>query len=161
MEADPSLKQENPAVTQIMQWRDKGLKIGFANGCFDILHAGHVNMLNTARSNCDKLIVGVTSDTIIAKQKGKGRPILNEEERAFIISALAAVDLVIIIFDDTPIRVLQKLKPEIIVKGKDYEGIDFPEKSFLESYGAKILYTPTLNSSSALIKKCKKVLHKK
>ncbi len=161
MEANTALKQENPAVTQITAWREAGLKIGFVNGCFDFLHPGHVNLLNMARTNCDKLIVGVSSDAIVTKQKGKGRPVLSDEERAFIISGLASVDMVIIIFDDTPLNVLHKLKPEVIVKGKDYESIDFPEKAFLESYGAKIIYAPILNSSSALIKKIKKVLPKK
>jgi D-beta-D-heptose 7-phosphate kinase/D-beta-D-heptose 1-phosphate adenosyltransferase len=160
MEAATALK-ENPAIIQVKEWREKGLKIGFANGCFDILHAGHVNLLNTARSNCDRLIVGVTSDDNITKEKGKNRPIMDVNERAFILNGLAAVDMVIIITDPTPIRVLESLKPDIVAKGMDYAKIGFPEKEFLESYGCKIIFTPTINSSSALIAKCKKALHKK
>lgn len=156
MATDTALKSGNPAIAQVMEWKEKGLKIGFANGCFDILHAGHVNLLNMARNNCDKLVVGVSSDAIVRKNKGETRPALNEEERAFILSALAAVDMVIIIFDDTPLRVLETLKPDIIAKGKDYENKDFPEKSFLESYGAKIIYAPLMNSSSTIISRLRK-----
>ncbi len=137
--------------------RLKKQKIGFVNGCFDILHAGHVAMLNMARSQCDKLIVGVSSDAVVERCKGKGRPILKDEERAYIISSLAAVDMTIIIFDDTPLNVLKKLKPELVVKGKDYELAEYPERKFLESSGITVVYAPILNSSKQLIEKCKKV----
>jgi D-beta-D-heptose 7-phosphate kinase / D-beta-D-heptose 1-phosphate adenosyltransferase len=163
MESNATLKKEpeNPAIIQVNEWRSKGLKIGFVNGCFDIIHAGHINLMNMARSQCDKLIVGVSSDEAIKKQKGKNRPIMNQDERAFIINGLAAVDMVLIITDDTPQSVLEKLKPDVVAKGMDYEGIHYPEKSFLESYGAKIIYAPKLNSSSTIISRCKKVLRNK
>lgn len=159
MESDSALKKQttNPAVNQVIEWRKAKLKIGFVNGCFDIIHAGHIAMLNLARSQCDKLIVGVSSDTVVEARKGRGRPILKDEERAYIISSLAAVDMTIIIFDDTPLNVLKKLKPELVVKGKDYELVDYPERKFLEDSGATIIYALILNSSKELIKKCKKV----
>lgn len=164
METNTALEEksiENPAVLQVREWRKQGFKIGFANGCFDILHAGHVNLLNTARSNCDRLIVAITGDEQVEKQKGRGRPIMNADERAFIINGLAAVDMVLIITDETPLKVLEVLRPDIVAKGNDYKDVGFPEKTFIESYGCKIIYAPTLNSSRSIVNKCKKVLRNK
>lgn len=163
METNTALNEqpENPAIIQVREWRKEGKKVGFVNGCFDLLHAGHVNLMNTARSNCDKLIVAVTSDEMVTKQKGKGRPIMSDKERAYIVNGLSAVDMVLIVSDETPMRILQNLKPELVVKGADYENSEFPEKSFIQSYGGKILYAPTINSSTDLINKCKKILQKK
>lgn len=163
MEINTALNEqlENPAIIQVREWRKEGKKVGFVNGCFDLLHAGHVNLMNTARSNCDKLIVAVTSDEMVTKQKGKGRPIMSDKERAYIVNGLSAVDMVLIVSDETPMRILQNLKPELVVKGADYENSEFPEKSFIQSYGGKILYAPTINSSTDLINKCKKILQKK
>lgn len=162
MDINVALKRsENPAISQVNEWRAKGLKIGFVNGCFDILHAGHVNLFNMARSQCDRLIVAISDDAVIKKLKGKNRPIMTQDERAFIINGLAAVDMVLIITDDTPQDVLEKLKPDLVAKGKDYEGIHWPEKAFLESYGAKIIYAPIVASSTTIIQKYKKSLQKK
>ena len=94
----------------------------FTNGCFDILHKGHVSYLNTAKSFGDVLIVGLNSDESVKRLKGEDRPINNEEDRAYILSALESVDYVVIFDEDTPYELISKVKPDILVKGADYEG---------------------------------------
>ena len=165
METNAALNEEvkldiHPALAQIIEWRAQGMKIGFANGCFDIIHGGHVHMLNFARQNCDKLVVGVSADDIVRESKGADRPFLEAEDRAFILSGLSAVDLVVIIFDKTPERLIEKLMPDVVIKGTDYEGIDFPEKSLIGVQGGTILYAPKINSSSKIAGKINKALPK-
>lgn len=102
--------------------REKGKKVVFTNGCFDILHKGHVSYLNTAKSFGDVLILGLNSDKSVRKLKGETRPINPEEDRAYILSALECVDYVVIFDEDTPYELISKVKPDILVKGADYEG---------------------------------------
>ena len=102
--------------------KDKGKKIVFTNGCFDILHAGHVRYLETAKSFGDILMVGVNSDESVRTLKGKTRPINNEQDRALLIASLEAVDYVVIFNEDTPYELIKVIKPDILVKGGDYEG---------------------------------------
>lgn len=101
-------------------WKREGLKVGFTNGCFDLLHAGHVALLQSARAACDRLILGVNSDDSVRRLKGAGRPLNGEEDRAFVLSALAAVDLVVIFREDTPLELIRKVRPDVLVKGADY-----------------------------------------
>ena len=102
--------------------KEKGKKVVFTNGCFDILHKGHVSYLNTAKSFGDVLILGLNSDSSVKRLKGESRPINNEEDRAYILSALECVDYVVIFDEDTPYELISKVKPDILVKGADYEG---------------------------------------
>jgi len=102
--------------------RRVGKKIVFTNGCFDILHIGHVKYLEKAKQLGDILIVGINSDKSVTRLKGKGRPINNENDRSKIINALGFVDLVIIFHEDTPLKIISKIKPDILVKGGDYIG---------------------------------------
>jgi D-beta-D-heptose 7-phosphate kinase/D-beta-D-heptose 1-phosphate adenosyltransferase len=108
-------------VRAVERWRERGLKVGFTNGCFDILHPGHVAYLSQARSWCDRLIVGVNSDASVRRAKGQGRPVNPLEARALVLAGLACVDLVTAFDDDTPIALIAAARPDLLVKGGDYE----------------------------------------
>lgn len=101
-------------------WRRQGLSIAFTNGCFDILHAGHVSLIQQARATADRLILGLNSDASVRRLKGAGRPVNTERDRALVLSALAAVDLVVIFEEDTPLALIERLRPDVLVKGSDY-----------------------------------------
>ena len=101
-------------------WRAEGLRVGFTNGCFDILHPGHVRVITEARATCDRLIVGLNSDASVRRLKGPDRPVQNERARAEVLAALEAVDLVAIFEEDTPLNLIARIKPMVLVKGGDY-----------------------------------------
>lgn len=102
------------------QWKQQGLKVGFTNGCFDLLHVGHVSLLTFARAQCDKLIVGLNSDDSVRRLKGPERPVNEEADRAYVLAALQAVDLVVIFSEDTPQGLIETLTPDVLIKGADY-----------------------------------------
>ena len=104
----------------VSAWRREGLSVAFTNGCFDILHTGHVSLIQEARSNADRLVLGLNSDASVRRLKGEGRPMNSAHDRAFILSALAAVDLVVLFDEDTPLELIERLKPDVLVKGADY-----------------------------------------
>src|ERR1700733_11109906 len=104
----------------LLDWRKQGLRVGFTNGCFDILHPGHVKVLTAARSACDRLIVGLNSDASTKRLKGEGRPVQDERARAEVLAALEAVDLVVLFDEDTPIKLIARVRPSVLVKGGDY-----------------------------------------
>jgi D-beta-D-heptose 7-phosphate kinase/D-beta-D-heptose 1-phosphate adenosyltransferase len=108
------------AQAQIERWRSQGLTVGFTNGCFDIIHRGHLSLLNEARSQCDRLVVGLNSDTSVKRLKGDQRPIHTQEDRAFVLQGLKAVDHVVTFDEDTPLELICALKPHVLVKGSDY-----------------------------------------
>jgi D-beta-D-heptose 7-phosphate kinase/D-beta-D-heptose 1-phosphate adenosyltransferase len=104
----------------VAAWKQEGLTVGFTNGCFDILHAGHVSLLNAARSLCDRLVLGLNSDASVRRLKGEGRPVNDEHDRACVLAALASVDAVVLFSEDTPLELIEALRPDILVKGADY-----------------------------------------
>lgn len=108
------------AMLQREQWERDGLTVGFTNGCFDILHVGHVSILEFARAQCDRLIVGVNSDASVARLKGPTRPINREDDRSRILGAFGFVDAVVVFDDDTPYKLIAQLQPDVLVKGSDY-----------------------------------------
>lgn len=108
------------AVEQVERWHRQGLRVGFTNGCFDLLHPGHVSLIAQARAQCDRLVVGLNSDDSVRLLKGPTRPVQNEAARATVLSALGDVDLVVTFADDTPLGVIKALRPDILVKGADY-----------------------------------------
>jgi D-beta-D-heptose 7-phosphate kinase/D-beta-D-heptose 1-phosphate adenosyltransferase len=130
------------AVDQVARWRRNGLKIGFTNGCFDLLHPGHVALLGQARAACDRLIVGINSDASVSKLKGPGRPIQNQEARAAVLASLAAVDLVVVFDDDTPVALIAEIKPDLLVKGADYRLDEVVGADIVESYGGRVMLAP-------------------
>ena len=108
------------ATEQVERWRRRGWRTGFTNGCFDLLHPGHVHLLEQARSQCDRLVVGLNSDASVRRLKGAARPVQAEAARAAVLASLSAVDLVIVFDEDTPEATLELLRPDLLVKGADY-----------------------------------------
>jgi D-beta-D-heptose 7-phosphate kinase/D-beta-D-heptose 1-phosphate adenosyltransferase len=123
-------------------------KIIFTNGCFDLLHIGHIRYLQEAKKLGDCLIVALNSDNSVRKLKGEKRPLVPEEERAEIISSLSCVDYVIIFEELTPENIILNLKPHIQVKGGDYKIEDIPERKIVESYGGKVMIVPEVKGYS-------------
>jgi len=126
------------------EWRKQGLRVGFTNGCFDILHPGHVKVLTAARGACDRLIVGLNSDASTRRLKGEGRPVQNERARAEVLAALEAVDLVVIFEDDTPIRLIEQVKPNVLVKGGDYRPEQVVGREIVEAHGGAVMLVDIL-----------------
>ncbi len=120
-------------------WRAEGLRVGFTNGCFDLLHPGHVSLLSQARAACDRLIVGLNSDASTRRIKGEGRPVQGETARAVVLSSLASVDLVVIFEEDTPLRLIEALRPDVLVKGADYSLDQVVGADFVQGYGGRVL----------------------
>jgi D-beta-D-heptose 7-phosphate kinase/D-beta-D-heptose 1-phosphate adenosyltransferase len=108
------------AMEAVERWRQRGWRVGFTNGCFDLLHPGHVHLLEQARSWCDRLVVGLNSDASVRRLKGAARPIQSEAARAAVLASLASVDCVTVFEEDTPIELIRALRPEVLVKGADY-----------------------------------------
>jgi D-beta-D-heptose 7-phosphate kinase/D-beta-D-heptose 1-phosphate adenosyltransferase len=108
------------ALEQVERWRQRGWRVGFTNGCFDLLHPGHVHLLEQARSWCDRLVVGLNSDASVRRLKGAARPIQGEAARAAVLASLASVDCVTVFEEDTPIELIRALRPDVLVKGADY-----------------------------------------
>ncbi len=134
--------------------RAKDLKIGFTNGCFDILHAGHVTYLEKAKSNIDFLILGLNSDSSVKKIKGAKRPIINQDDRARVLSSLEVVDAVVIFDEETPIKLIQKVKPNFLIKGSDYKLTEVVGHKEVTKWGGKVKLIELLEgrSSSSIIK---------
>ena len=129
---------------QILDWRKEGLRIGFTNGCFDILHPGHVKLLTAARAACDRLIVGLNSDASVTRLKGEGRPVQNERARAEVLAAFEAVDLVVMFEEDTPIKLITAIKPSVLVKGGDYTREQVVGHEIVEQNGGEVLLVDVL-----------------
>jgi D-beta-D-heptose 7-phosphate kinase/D-beta-D-heptose 1-phosphate adenosyltransferase len=132
-----SLKE---AIARAAEWRRAGKTMVYTNGCFDMLHLGHVRTLESARQFGDVLVVGVNGDESARSLKGAGRPVFGERERAELVAALHCVDLVVIFRETGSLRVLQALRPKVWVKGGDYalETVNQDERTFVESYGGRV-----------------------
>jgi D-beta-D-heptose 7-phosphate kinase / D-beta-D-heptose 1-phosphate adenosyltransferase len=130
--------------SHLLDWRKQGLRVGFTNGCFDILHPGHVKVLTAARGACDRLIVGLNSDASTNRLKGKGRPVQDERARAEVLAALEAVDLVVLFEEDTPIKLIKQIKPSVLVKGRDYTRDQVVGHDMVEAYGGELLLVEVL-----------------
>lgn len=120
-------------------WKAEGLSVGFTNGCFDILHAGHVSLLNAARAQCDRLVLGLNSDTSVRRLKGESRPVNHERDRAAVLAALASVDAVVLFSEDTPLALIETLKPDMLVKGADYTIETVVGADIVQAYGGRIV----------------------
>ena len=142
-------------------WQSEGQKIGFTNGCFDILHPGHIHLLNAAAEQCDKLIVGLNSDASVTRLKGPERPILHQDERTALIAALKAVDMVIIFEEDTPYALIKRIQPAILIKGSDYKKEDVVGADLVESYGGRVVLVDLMEnkSTSSIIDRIKTLNH--
>ena len=134
-------------------WRKKGFKIGFTNGCFDILHIGHVSLLAFAKQNCGKLVVAINSDASVRRLKQAGRPINSCSDRSLLIASFAAVDAVVVFSEDTPLEVIRELNPEVLVKGADYVLEEIVGASHVIAQGGTVLrceLVPNRSTTSTL-----------
>jgi D-beta-D-heptose 7-phosphate kinase / D-beta-D-heptose 1-phosphate adenosyltransferase len=124
---------------RLAQWRRAGFRIGFTNGCFDLLHPGHVKLLAEARAACDRLIVGLNDDASVRRLKGKSRPVQEVHSRAEVLAALEAVDLVVVFAEDTPLKLLERVRPTVLVKGGDYRRDQVVGAELVEAAGGSVL----------------------
>jgi D-beta-D-heptose 7-phosphate kinase/D-beta-D-heptose 1-phosphate adenosyltransferase len=136
---------------RVATWRREGLTIGFTNGCFDLLHPGHVHLLCEARARCDKLVVGLNSDTSVRRLKGPERPIQPEAARTVVLAGLAFVDAVVLFAEDTPLDLLACVKPDVLVKGADYSIDQVVGRDLVESYGGRVALIELVPQASTSI----------
>lgn len=132
----------------VQAWRSAGEEIVFTNGCFDLLHPGHIHLLHQAKEQGNRLVVGMNSDSSVRRLKGEGRPILSENDRSVILAALTYVDLVVIFEEDTPLTLIDLLRPDILVKGNDYTPDTVVGRDVVASYGGKICIVSLLENYS-------------
>jgi D-beta-D-heptose 7-phosphate kinase/D-beta-D-heptose 1-phosphate adenosyltransferase len=123
----------------LADWRRQGLRIGFTNGCFDLLHPGHVRLLAGARAACDRLVLGLNSDASVTRLKGEGRPVQPAQARAEVLAALEAVDLVVVFEEDTPRELIARVKPTVLVKGGDYTREQVVGREIVEALGGEVV----------------------
>ncbi len=138
---------------QLAEWRAEGLRVGFTNGCFDILHPGHVKVLTAARGACDRLIVGLNSDASVKRLKGEGRPVQDERARAEVLAALEAVDLVVIFGEDTPLDLITRIRPSVLVKGGDYTREQVVGHEIVAAFGGDVVLVDIMpgHSTTSLV----------
>lgn len=126
------------AVDQRERWRAEGLSVGMTNGCFDLLHTGHLSLIRQARAQCDRLIVAMNSDAAVRTLKGANRPVHDEITRATVLGALRYVDAVVIFDDASVLGTIETLRPDVLVKGADYTIDKVVGASFVQSYGGRV-----------------------
>jgi D-beta-D-heptose 7-phosphate kinase / D-beta-D-heptose 1-phosphate adenosyltransferase len=157
----PLILQWPQALEQVERWKARGLRVGLTNGCFDILHAGHVNYLNDARYMCDRLVLAINHDQSVRLLKGPTRPVNNEMDRATVIGSLASIDMVVFFGaekegeDNTATELIRLLKPDLYFKGADYTIERIPEAKIVQSYGGQVKLVPLTEglSTTNIIKK--------
>ncbi|HIP80131.1 MAG TPA: D-glycero-beta-D-manno-heptose 1-phosphate adenylyltransferase, partial [Kiloniellaceae bacterium] len=126
-------------LEQAARWRRRGLRVGFTNGCFDLLHPGHVSLLQQAEAACDRLVVGLNSDASVRRLKGEDRPVQSEAARGAVLASLASVSRVVVFSEDTPLALIEALKPEVLVKGADYRLDQVVGADVVQGYGGRVL----------------------
>lgn len=136
---DRKIANMEQAAAQVSAWRGKGYRVGFANGCFDLIHPGHVRLLSEARAACDRLIVALNTDASVKRLKGPTRPLQNETARATVMASMAPVDLVILFDEDTPLDAIRALRPDVLVKGSDYTIDQVVGGDLVQGWGGKVV----------------------
>ena len=129
-------------------WRRQGLKVGFTNGCFDLLHPGHISLLRQAKQACDKLVVGLNSDASVKRLKGETRPVQNEAARSAVLASLSDVDQVVIFGEDTPYDLIKTVRPDILVKGADYTVDKVIGADLVQGWGGKVILAQLVQGQS-------------
>jgi D-beta-D-heptose 7-phosphate kinase / D-beta-D-heptose 1-phosphate adenosyltransferase len=155
--ADAPVASRSQAQAKRAQWKAEGLKVGFANGCFDLLHPGHVSLLTQAAAACDRLIVALNTDESVARLKGPTRPIQNLAARAQVIGAIRGVDMVVAFDEETPLELIRALVPDVLIKGADYREDQVVGGDIVKAAGGRVLLaelTPG-QSTSAIVAKSK------
>jgi D-beta-D-heptose 7-phosphate kinase/D-beta-D-heptose 1-phosphate adenosyltransferase len=145
------IKRMETIADCVATWRREGLTIGFTNGCFDLLHPGHVQLLCEARSCCDRLVVGLNNDASVKRLKGASRPVQAEAARSIVLAGLAFVDAVVLFADDTPLELIGCIKPDVLVKGADYRIDQVVGRELVESYGGRVVLVELLPDSSTTL----------
>ncbi len=136
------------AAEQVERWRRKNYRTGFTNGCFDLLHPGHVHLLEQARAACDRLVVGLNSDASVRRLKGPTRPVQPEAARAAVLASLASVDLVVVFDEETPIELIEAIRPELLVKGADYSVETVVGADLVQGWGGRVMLAELLPGHS-------------
>jgi len=157
MATDPKIKSRQELIPIIQKLRAEGKVIAFTNGCFDLLHVGHIHLLREAKKSSDVLIVGLNSDTSVRALKGEGRPLVPEDQRAEILAAIRDVDYIVIFNELDPLKIINEINPDILVKGEDWaEGTIIGQKE-VEARGGKVIRVPLKPgiSTTHLVKKIK------
>ncbi|HLF34605.1 MAG TPA: D-glycero-beta-D-manno-heptose 1-phosphate adenylyltransferase [Cyclobacteriaceae bacterium] len=142
---------------ELKSWKQAGNVVVFTNGCFDIIHLGHVDYLEKARLLGNRLVIGLNSDSSIRRLKGSGRPILDENARSRIMASFEFIDAVTLFSEDTPFNLIREVKPDILVKGNDYNPENIVGADFVKSYGGKVITIELIPgySTSGIVKKIK------
>ena len=138
VEAHGKILTLNQAVERLKSWRNKGERICFTNGCFDLIHPGHISMLEKSRDLADRLVVGLNSDASVKRLKGSSRPIQEQNARSKVLASLSSVDLVIVFDGDTPIELIKAMKPEVLTKGADYARDQVVGAEILKDYNGEV-----------------------
>lgn len=143
------------AESKVKDWKEQGKTIAFTNGCFDLLHRGHIYSLSQAAKEADYLIVGLNSDHSTKKLKGEGRPVNDEQSRALLLASLVMVDGVVIFNEDTPLELIKKLMPDVLVKGGDYTVEQIAGAREVIAAGGRVVINPIIKgySTTALVEK--------
>jgi D-beta-D-heptose 7-phosphate kinase/D-beta-D-heptose 1-phosphate adenosyltransferase len=136
---DRKVASLDEAIEKVAMWHRNGLKVGFANGCFDLIHPGHVRLLSEARAACDRLIVALNTDASVKRLKGPARPLQNEMARATVMASMAPVDLVTLFDEDTPLEMIRALRPDVLVKGSDYTIEQVVGGDLVQGWGGKVV----------------------
>ena len=157
-ENDAKIQSVANIEARVRQWHAEKLAVGFTNGVFDLLHPGHVALLQAAKARCDRLVVALNSDASVRRLKGPDRPVQDEHARAIVLASLAAVDGVVVFADDTPAALINRLRPDLLIKGADYRPDQVVGADAVRSWGGEIWLAPVLegNSSSGTIDRIKK-----
>jgi D-glycero-beta-D-manno-heptose 1-phosphate adenylyltransferase len=147
----------NELKIQVDSWEKSGKKIVFTNGCFDIVHRGHIEVLANTADLGEKLIIGLNSDSSIKKLKGENRPIVNEKSRALLLASLTFVDAVVLFSEETPINLISTLLPAVLAKGGDYEIETIVGYEVVQNNGGEVILVPFVNgfSSTDIIERIK------
>ena len=127
------------AKEAVAAWHASGLRVGFANGCFDLIHPGHVHLLTRARASCDRLIVALNTDASVRRLKGPTRPVQNEDARAIVMASLSPVDMVVLFDEDTPLELIRALRPDVLIKGSDYTVDQVVGADLVQGWGGQVL----------------------
>lgn len=136
---DRKVATAEQAAVRVASWRSNGLRIGFANGCFDLIHPGHVRLLTEARAACDRLIVALNTDASVKRLKGPTRPVQTETARATVMASLSPVDLVVLFDQETPLELIRALRPDVLVKGADYTVDQVVGGDLVRGWGGRVL----------------------
>jgi D-beta-D-heptose 7-phosphate kinase/D-beta-D-heptose 1-phosphate adenosyltransferase len=153
--AEAKIATPERMAREAARWREHGLKVGFTNGCFDILHRGHIAYLAQAREWCDRLIVGLNTDRSVRALKGEGRPVNDLESRALVLAGLRSVDLVTTFDDETPLKLIEAARPDVLIKGSDYSLDGVVGRDVVEAWGGEVRLADFVegHSTSATIEK--------